>query len=98
MLNDMYLLANQWLKTTGPSQSGLARTFAIKLDMLEPLKKKEIDPDMKLHGVEKPKRDKDLSQVKCFRCHQFGHYASKCPHKEERTEEDQTYLCGVGWH
>jgi hypothetical protein len=26
-LNEMYLLANQWLKTTGVSQSGLAITF-----------------------------------------------------------------------
>ncbi len=33
-LNEMYLLAiNQWLKTTGVSQSGLASTFVTKLDM-----------------------------------------------------------------
>jgi hypothetical protein len=34
-LNDMYVLANQWLKTTGPSPSELASTFATKLDMWE---------------------------------------------------------------
>jgi hypothetical protein len=26
-LNEMYLLANQWLKTTGTTQSGLASTM-----------------------------------------------------------------------
>ncbi len=32
-LNEMYLLVNQWLKTTGVAQSGLASTFVTKLDM-----------------------------------------------------------------
>jgi hypothetical protein len=32
-LNEMYLLANQWLKTIGVSQSGLASTFVTKLDL-----------------------------------------------------------------
>jgi hypothetical protein len=32
-INEMYLLANQWLKTTGSTQSVLASTFVTKLDM-----------------------------------------------------------------
>ncbi len=32
-LNEMYLLAMQWLKTTGVQQSGLDSTFVTKLDM-----------------------------------------------------------------
>ncbi len=34
-LNEMYLLAAQWLKTTGPAPAGLASTFAMKLDLPE---------------------------------------------------------------
>jgi hypothetical protein len=25
---------------------------------------------------------KDLSKIKCFTCHKFGHYASQCPEKK----------------
>lgn len=31
-LKEMYLPANQWLKTTGSMQSGLASTFIMKLN------------------------------------------------------------------
>lgn len=32
-MNELYLLANQWLKTTGTSQSRLASMFVTKLNM-----------------------------------------------------------------
>jgi hypothetical protein len=25
---------------------------------------------------------KDLSKIKCFACHKYGHYASQCPEKK----------------
>jgi hypothetical protein len=27
---------------------------------------------------------KDLSKIRCFECHDFGHYASQCPHWKGR--------------
>jgi hypothetical protein len=36
-------------------------------------------------------KKKDLSKIKCFHCHELGHYAMKCPHKKEerRPQEEQ---------
>jgi len=27
-------------------------------------------------------KKKDFSKIKCFLCHEFGHYATKFPHKK----------------
>jgi hypothetical protein len=82
----MYLLANQWLKTTGTPQSGLASTFVMKLDMPNQGQKagrkdgKERGKGKQMsEATEKPKRD--MSTVKCFNCIKFGHIASNCPEK-----------------
>jgi hypothetical protein len=90
-LNEMYLLANQWLKTTGVSQSGLASTFVMKLNMPnqgERAGKKEKDMTKEKQGnadaTQKPKRD--MSKVKCFNCGKLGHLAPTCPEKEKKQE------------
>ena len=31
-------------------------------------------------------KKKDLSKIKCFHCHEYGHYGSKCPHKTSSKE------------
>jgi hypothetical protein len=37
-------------------------------------------------GGHKPKGEgkKDMSKVKCFACHKFGHYAGQCPNKKKK--------------
>lgn len=35
------------------------------------------------------KKKNDLSEIKCFSCHQFGHYATKCPNRKKRSKKDQ---------
>jgi hypothetical protein len=37
-------------------------------------------------GGNKPKGEgkKDMSKVKCFACHKFGHYVGQCPNKNKK--------------
>jgi hypothetical protein len=37
-------------------------------------------------GGNKPKGEgkKDMSKVKCFACHKFGHYVGQCPNKKKK--------------
>ncbi len=98
-LNEMYLLANQWLKMMGSMQSGLASTFVTKLDMPDitqtpgkgrghggGLKAEKRTEDEVLD--EKPKPKRDMSKVKCFNCGKKGHIAPDCPEKDQEEEKE----------
>jgi hypothetical protein len=97
-LNEMYLLANQWLKMTGTMQSGLASMFVTKLDMPDitqtPGKgrghrggiKSDKKTENKLQD-EKPKTKHDMLKVKCFNCGKKGHIVPNCPENEDNEQE-----------
>jgi len=38
----------------------------------------------KAESSEKGEKKKDLSKIKCFRCREFGNYATKCPNQNKR--------------
>jgi len=37
------------------------------------------------HGHEHKK--KDISEIQCFNCDEFGHYASQCPHEKRKRKQ-----------
>jgi hypothetical protein len=94
-LNEMYFLANQLLKTMGPTQSGLASIFVTKPDMPDigkpgknknnrqwPEKEKE-EPEKPKSKEDLPKLKRDMSKVKCFNCGEKGHIATNYPNADE---------------
>lgn len=38
---------------------------------------------------EKIRRKKDMSKIKCFDCHQQGHYVSQCPNRKKGEKKKQ---------
>lgn len=100
-LNEIYLLANEWMKTTRPTQSGLACRFVTKLaisDILEDLVRIKIGNGLK-RKTRKNQRNQSQkeSKVKCFNCGKKGHIATSCPDAETAEEEAQGKKSFVFW-
>ena len=93
-LNTMYLLANQWLKTTTRNDpKGYATTFTTTLDHQERSnrrgKKQDKKQEKNSDSEKKEKKEKDISKVECYACGAMGHYANKCPSRQQRTDSNE---------
>jgi len=90
-LNEMYLLANQWLKTTGTQQSGLA-SIVTKLDMpsISQSKVKCFRCGKKGHIAPNcPEKDEDDEQE--VKKKQFVTWEDECEDKEVEASSYVTY-------
>jgi len=101
----MYLLANQWLKTTTRNDpKGYATTFVTTLDHQERNDKRPEKKQQDKSDEESKKREKDLSKIKCYACGEMGHYANKCPSRQtdsnenEEQEQEETRSSHVTWN
>lgn len=99
-LNEMYLLANQWLQVkTTTNAMGFGTTFTTTLDYQEKPKKGKKNTKGK-KDEESPKKEekkeRDMSKVECYACGETGHYAGKCPARlkkdEPQDEERHSHL------
>ena len=88
-LNEMYLLANQWLQVKMTTNAtGFGTTFTTTLDYQERPKK----------GKKEEKKEKDMSKVDCHACGESGHNASKCPARQKKDEpQDEETHSHLTW-
>ena len=83
-LNEMYLLANQWLKTTTKINMGYATTFVTTLDHQERNDKRPGKQQEK-SGEENKKREKDVSKIECYACGKMGHLQTSVLRERRKT-------------
>ena len=91
-LNEIYPLANQWLKTARSHPTGLATTFNTTLDAQDPQegKKSKQDHKQKAKNNKNEERSgkKDISEMECFNCGTVRHYANKCPQEAKKHSDN----------
>ena len=105
-LNAMYLLANQWLKTTTKTTQGYAMTFTTPLDYQDKSnrRRKNKKEKIKKNNEEKTASEKsekskwDMSEVECFACGENGHYANKCPTRQNKEEQEEERSARLTWN
>jgi hypothetical protein len=112
-VNEIYRVAATWVKPTSRIEGGTAASFVtIEEDAKQQAKNnkekakqaaKKAAAAMEQEASQQ-KQPKDLSQIQCFRCKEFGHYSTSpdCPKKQKQqqatamvTTEDT--LCHSTW-
>jgi hypothetical protein len=115
-VNEIYRVAATWVKPTSRIEGGTAASFVtIEEDAKQQAKKNNKEKAKQAakkaaaaaaveQGASQQKQPKDLSQIQCFRCKEFGHYSTSpdCPKKQKQeqvtamvTTEDT--LCHSTW-
>jgi hypothetical protein len=97
-VNTVYKLAHQWVKTQMIQKGSSAATFVTSVDMVQEKSEKTRNHQVNLTkdskgSTTKPKptsstRDipgssRDKTDIQCYICAQYGHYANKCPEKKQ---------------
>ena len=76
------------LRVGSGSSSGQQERDEDTVALVAASKKKKVnrkgpkEGDKRKEGGEQQQRD--MSKVKCFACHKFGHYAGQCPNKKKK--------------
>jgi nitrous oxide reductase len=115
-VNEIYRVAATWVKPTSRIEGGTAASFVtIEEDAKQQAKKNNKEKAKQAakkaaaaaavgQEASQQKQPKDLSQIQCFRCKEFGHYSTSpdCPKKQKQeqatamvTTEDT--LCHSTW-
>jgi len=106
----MCLLANQWLKTATKTNLGYATTFTTTLDYQEKPdkpnrgkkdKRKKNNEEKKASdksSEKSEKKERDMNKVECFACGENGHFANKCPTRQNNKEEDKERSAHLTWN
>jgi hypothetical protein len=47
---------------------------------------------MKFGSRRKPNKEKDISEVQCFKCRKYGHYENHCPELKKRKEKHKASI------
>ena len=87
-LNTMYLLANQWLKTTLKMNMTLDYQEKSTTPNRGKKEKKKSNNEDKLgskkSSVKSEKKERDMSKVECFACGENRHFANKSPSRQNK--------------
>ena len=90
-LNEMYLLANQWLRPPRVTHLGW-KPPSIPRSILKTRKKarsRSKTASRRLKVARKTREvGKDASEVECFNCGAIGRYANNCPQKKKHADSD----------
>jgi len=110
-LNEIYLLANQWLKPKATTSS-FASTFSTTLDRVDEENDRGRRRGKKQPGGKKltdkntdgtnnnSNRNKDRTHA-CFICNKEGHFANECPQRKQaaagKQEDDNEQVAHLTW-